>query len=140
MKAKIIIFQLNSFVKPGIKTTEFWLTLAVVIIGGGVAFLAITYGSTVSHQIAAMIGVIVAFVKAHMYGLKRFELKAEEIYQKLHSACPPPVVVTPVPAPTPLPERPDSPTISLPIPENGSDSIELDIIYKYNVKKKPKLP
>ena len=128
--------------KPGWKSTEFWVTIAFVIVGSGIAFFVVTMqGASLFHHIAGSIALITAFIKAHEYTMKRLEVKLQEIYKDLNGQPNP----SPTPTPTPISPAPPSedqklpPTISLPIPEEGCDSIELDIKYKYNIKKKRKL-
>ena len=97
--------------KSGLKTSEFWITLAAILMGAGTIVMVVLVGKTWwSHLLGGVIG-LGAIYKAKVYTMARVELK-RIIAQYFGNNTPPPD-----PLPTPLPpvvSPPPSPTPTLP--------------------------
>lgn len=130
-------------VSQGIKTTEFWLTVFIILAGMTAAALAFVYGETAYAHVAGIIGIVTAYLKAHSYNTGRVKEKLEKIVaDKVLGPCTPTPATTPPPAPptsppSPLPPHDLEQCVKFPVPQNPGDHIQLDIKYDYNPKKLP---
>ena len=66
--------------KSGFKTSEFWITAIVMLLGIGVGAIAVIYGKNIWQWIIGGTGVVVAFLKAHWYDIGRIKQKIQEFF------------------------------------------------------------
>lgn len=66
-------------VKPGVATSEYWLTILVVVLSAGQVVLGF-FSSNPMVQIASqLVGAILTFLVAKGYGQQRFALKTQTV-------------------------------------------------------------
>jgi hypothetical protein len=89
--------------KRGISTTEFWVTVLVLVFCGVGAVYAFRNGTTYG-QVAGVVALLLGLYKAHQYAINRVRLKLQELWKRFdeEQGCPQPAP-TPAPAPTPVP-------------------------------------
>jgi hypothetical protein len=104
--------------KPGYRTTEFWISVAVILISSAAGILAVVYGKTVYEKAAACVPLVIAYLKAHGYNAGRVKQKVEEIIKSQFggSAPDPQPVPAPTPVPTPTPVTPPPTPTPAPAP------------------------
>lgn len=105
---------------PGIKTTEFWITVLVVLASAAVGIVAVICGHSLIDKGITAFSMLVAYLKARGYTLGR-------VRQKLESVLLP---TAPPAAPTPLP--PASPASPAPTPVTVPIIPELTVTTKVN--------
>jgi hypothetical protein len=76
--------QAPSSIKSGLETSEFWITIASVVVGLLTSLGLFTPGGSddLVKAFAAIIGGIATIVPAVVYIISRFKLKNEELKQK----------------------------------------------------------
>src|SRR4051812_21020345 len=95
--------------KPGLKTTEFWVTAFVVLAGSAAAIYAFKYAESLHAHFAGMLSISLAFAKAHGYNAGRVQ---EKIQFWLNSSK----TSEPTPAPAPSPPTTPAPASAPPAP------------------------
>ena len=106
--------------KPGYKTTEFWLSIAVILIASAMGILAIIYGKELGEKAMSGVSMLVIYLKAHGYNLGRIKEKIEEAINRRSQPDPSP---TPSPDPTPSPTPSPNPTVVVDNNEEDKSSV-----------------
>lgn len=70
--------------KPGYKTTEFWITLLVILTSIGLAYVALRWGHTIWGESSSVVFTVIGFMKARAYGISRENIKKLEIFVEQH--------------------------------------------------------
>jgi hypothetical protein len=65
--------------KPGYKTTEFWITLGLGLAAIVIAILSLIFTHGLWGQVCGTVSMIFAFVKAHLYEINRAKLKLQSM-------------------------------------------------------------
>ena len=111
--------------KPGYKTTEFWVSLAVILLSTGAGILCVVYGKNAIEKAEALVPLVIAYLKAHGYNMGRVKQKIENIIKEQIGVGSSPVP-TPPPVPTPLPPVPPTP-LPTPTPDtSGTTAVTPD--------------
>lgn len=124
--------------KPGYSTTEFWITIIVILIACVIGILAAVFGKNIEEKIASLVALIIVYLKAHGYDAGRVKQKVEEIIHGYITQTPPtnptpePVIVPVTPV---IPPSPSQPVDITPVSKDSGDSDDRSVVIATKVMK-----